>query len=275
MNLNKDYQLILQKLITWLHELITLLPNILLAAIVLVAGIFISRWIKNIAARLIKKFLKSNTLTNLFTTVIYVFFIGVTLFSVLSILQLNKAVTSILAGAGIVGLALAFAFQDIAANFISGIFLSLRRPIHIGHTVKIGDYTGKVETINLRDTILRTSQGQMVIIPNKDIFQNPIENFSLLGKRRMDLKICIGITNDLQKVKDVTIKAVRGIEDLSEEDEITLYYTEFTNNAVNCVVRLWVKTPDQINYVIVCDAAIMRIKKTYDENNIQFGCDDN
>jgi len=273
MDLNKDYQLILQKLITWVHELIKLIPNILLATIVLVAGIFISRWIKNIISKFIKKIIRSNTLSNLFTTIIYIFLIGITLFSVLSILNLNKAVTSILAGAGIVGLALAFAFQDIAANFISGIFLSFRRPIHIGDTVKIGNYTGKVEAINLRDTVLRTSQGQMVIIPNKDIFQNPIENFSILGKRRMDLKLCIALENDLQKVKDITIKAVQGIEDVSEEDEVSLYYYEFADSTVNCTIRLWVKTEDQLNYVKVCDAAIMRIKKSYEENGIKLGCD--
>ena len=89
-----------------------------------------------------------------------------------------------LAGAGVVGLALAFAFQDIAANFISGIFISFRKPLHIDDIVKIGDYMGRVEEINLRDTVLRTFQGQMVIIPNKNVFQNPIENYSMLGKRR-------------------------------------------------------------------------------------------
>ena len=119
----------------------------------------------------------------------------------LSILQLDKAVTSILAGAGIIGLALAFAFQDIAANFISGIFISFRKPIKLGDVVKINDYMGKVEQINLRDTIILTFQGQMVIIPNKDVFQSPIENYSLLGRRRLDLVVGVSYGDDLEKVK--------------------------------------------------------------------------
>jgi len=119
---------------------------------------------------------------------------------VLSILKLNTAVTSILAGAGIIGLALAFAFQDIAANFISGIFISFRRPLRVGDIVKVKDYMGKVEEINLRDTILRTFQGQTVIIPNKEVFQNPIENFSRLGKRRIDLWIGVSYGKTWRKL---------------------------------------------------------------------------
>ena len=103
-----------------------------------------------------KKLSRNDTLTGLFTSIVYIFFISVTLFTVLNILKLHKAVTSIPARAGIIGLALAFAFQDIAASFISGIFISIRRPMAPGDVVKIKDYMGKVEEINLRDTVIRT-----------------------------------------------------------------------------------------------------------------------
>ena len=215
MDFNNAYQLIAQKLEGWLHDLIRLLPNILLAAIVLVIGIFIAGWIRKLAAKIIAKISHNTTLNGLFASVVYIFFVGIAIFTALSILQLDKAVTSILAGAGIVGLALAFAFQDIAANFISGIFISFRRPLHIGDIVKVKDYMGKVEEINLRDTVLRTFKGQLVIIPNKDVFQNPIENYTLLGKRRFDLAIGVSYGDDLEKVKTVTLNAVKGIPELS------------------------------------------------------------
>jgi len=194
--------------------------------------------------------------------------LGVTFFVALSILNLDKAVTSILAGAGIIGLALAFAFQDIASNFMSGIFLSIRRPLHTGDIVQIKDYMGKITQINLRDTVLRTFQGQMVIIPNKEVLQNPIENYSLLGKRRMDLTVGVSYGDDLQKVKNVTLKALEGIEGLTKDDEITFFYKEFGDSSINFDVRLWVHTPEQPEYLQVRSEAVMRIKKAYDENNI-------
>jgi small-conductance mechanosensitive channel len=268
MNFNNAYQLILGKLSLWLHSFIRLLPNILLAALLLVIGIYLAGRIKKIAVDLVKKISHNTTLVNLFASVIHIFFIGVTIFTVLSILQLDKAVTSILAGAGIIGLALAFAFQDIAANFISGIFISFRRPLYVGDVVKIKDYMGKVEEVNLRDTIIRTFQGQMVIIPNKEVFQNPIENFSLLGKRRIDLNIGVSYGDDLEKVKQITLEAVRGIEGLSNEDETTLFYNEFGDSSINFLLRLWIKSPEQPIYLNVGSEAIMRIKKAYDENDI-------
>jgi small-conductance mechanosensitive channel len=187
---------------------------------------------------------------------------------VLSILQLDKAVTSILAGAGIIGLALAFAFQDIAANFISGIFISFRRPVHIGDIVKIKDYMGKVEEINLRDTVIRTFQGQMVIIPNKDVFQSPIENFTLLGKRRIDLTIGVSYGDDLQKVEDITLEALKDIKGLCTEEQATLFYKEFGDSSINFVLRLWVSSTSQPDFLRLGSEAIKRIKKAYDENDI-------
>ncbi len=268
MDINEAYKLIMQKLTAWMHGFIRMLPNILLAAVVLVLGLYVSKRIKKIAAKLIAKVSTNTTLNNLFASIVYIFFIGITLFSVLSILQLDKAVTSVLAGAGIAGLALALAFQDIAGNFISGIFISFRRPLHIGDIVKIKDYMGKVEEINLRDTTIRTFQGEMVIIPNKEVFQNPIENYSLLGKRRFDLSVGVSYGEDLEKVMEVTLNAVKGIVGLSEDDETTMFYNEFGDSSINFVIRIWINTPDQPEYLKVGSEAIMRIKKAYDENDI-------
>lgn len=266
--MSKAYDLVVGKLMLWVREMIRLLPNIALAMLILVVGLIISKWVKNLAGRAFHRMFQHSSLTNLFRSSVHIFLIGVTLFVALSVLKLDKAVTSILAGAGIAGLALAFAFQDVAANFMSGIFLSIRRPLHIGHIVEIKGFMGKVVEINLRDTVIKTFQGKMVIVPNKEVFQNPIENYSMLGKRRMDLTIGVSYGDDLEKVKRVTLEAVANIEHLSTHDETTLFFTEFADSSINFVIRLWVNTPEQIEYLTVQSEAIMRIKKAYDENNI-------
>lgn len=223
---------------------------------------------KGFSKKIIRRFSDNTTLNGLFASVVYIFFTGVTLFIVLSILHLDKAVVSVLAGAGVVGLALAFAFQDIAANFISGIFISFRKPLHIGDIVKISDYMGRVEEINLRDTVLKTFQGQMVIIPNKQVFQNPIENYSMLGKRRVDLTIGVSYGEDLERVREVTLGALQGMKGLSDIDDITFFYKEFGDNSINYLLRIWINTPDQPEYLAAGSEAILRIKKAYDANDI-------
>lgn len=268
MDFNQVYRLISQKLTIWLHELIKLVPNLLLAAIILITGLFLAKWFKAIITKLLGKLTHNDTINNLLISTLNITFIGIILFTVLSILRLDKAVTSILAGAGLLGLALAFAFQDIAANFISGIFISFRKPFRVGEIVQLKEYMGKVEEINLRDTVLRLFQGQKVIIPNKDVFQNPIENFSVLGKRRMDITIGVSYGEDLDRVKEITLNAVANLPNLSKSDESTLYYREFADSSVNFMLRLWVNSAQQPDYLELASAAIMSIKRAYDENNI-------
>lgn len=268
MDIKNAYDLINDKITTWINEIIKLLPNIALAILILILGFFIANLFKKLLRKLVSRFINNKTLEKLFSNLVYIILLGVIIFIALSVLQLDKAVTTILAGAGILGLALAFAFQDIASNFMSGIFLSIRRPIHVGDVVKIKDYMGKIEEINLRDTVIRTYQGQMVIIPNREVFQSPIENFTMLGKRRMDLEVGISYGDDLENVKKVTLAAVNGIEGVSTEDQTTLFYTGFGDSSINFVLRIWVATTDQVNYLQVKSQAIIEIKKAYDKNNI-------
>ena len=267
MDFSKAYDLIIGKLITWMDLLIKMLPNLLLAAVVLVIGIFIAKYIRRLSMKLIAKVSHNTTLNSLFASVVYVVAIGIVLFTSLTILNLDKAVTTILAGAGVLGLGLAFAFQDIAANFMSGIFISFRKPINIDDIVEIKGFLGRVKEINLRDTVVQTFTGHMVIIPNKEVFQNPIENFSLLGKRRMDLAVGVSYGDDLDKVKKISLDAVAGIEGLSE-DESTLYFTEFGDSSINFTIRLWSSSADQPHYLKVKSDAIMSLKAAFDKNDI-------
>ena len=267
-DINKISNLISEKLNYWVESIIKLLPNIALAALVMVIGFYIAKFVRKIASKLIHKISKNLTLNNLFSSIIYFIFIGIVIFTVLSILQLDKAVTSILAGAGILGLALAFAFQDIAANFMSGIFISFRKPLKVGDIVDVKGYMGKVKEVNLRDTVVETFQGQTVIIPNKEVFQNPIENYSYLQKRRFDLSVGVSYGENLEKVRELTLNAVSDIEELSKVDTTQVFFVEFGDSSINLSVRMWINTPEQSVYNKVGSEAIMKIKKAYDANNI-------
>lgn len=268
MDIYKALELIQQKLMIWLREFIKMLPNLVLAVVVLMLGLYLSKLVRNVTRRVVRRLSHGAVITDLLSSFIYILSVGITIFIALSILQLDKAVTTILAGAGIAGIALAFAFQDIAANFMSGILLIVRKPLRVGDIVKVKDYMGKVNTITLRDIVLRTFQGQMVIIPNKEVFQNPIENFSLLGKRRMDLTIGVSYGEDLDKVKEVVLNAVCEIQGIAADDPITIFYEAFVESSINFSLRIWAATPEQIDYLRVRDEAIRRIKKAFDENDI-------
>ena len=116
-----------------------------------------------------------------------------------------------------------FALQDIASNFVSGVLMALRKPIQIGDVIESNSHFGTVININLRSTINRTMQGQHVHIPNKDIYNKPIINYSEEGKRRIDLKCGVSYGDDLEKVKQVTIEAIQSIEYILPKEGVTLF----------------------------------------------------
>jgi small conductance mechanosensitive channel len=268
MNLNKAYTLLSEKLISWFDALIKLLPNLALAAIVVVLGIFISKLLRRYSLKMIKKFSALETINKLFASFMYILGIGITLFTALDILNLDKAVTTALTGAGILGLALAFAFQDIAANFMSGIFMSFRHPFNVGDLVIINDKMGQIEAINLRDTTLITLQGQRVIIPNKQVFQNTIENYTSTGSRRLDFNIGVSYGDDLEKVKNITIAAVESLSFRDQSKKVNLVYEGFGESSINFMIRIWLSSTEQSSYLEARSEAIMMIKKAYDHNNI-------
>lgn len=122
MEIKKYYDIIIQKLIAWSEQLVEMLPNFLLAILVLVAFVYLGKIIRNLTQKLLVRTLNNNSLSLIVSKIIYVIVLAIGSFAALSLLNLDKTVSSLLAGAGIIGLALGFAFQDIATNFIAGFF---------------------------------------------------------------------------------------------------------------------------------------------------------
>jgi small-conductance mechanosensitive channel len=266
--INEAYNLVTDKVETWIDTFIQMLPNLVVALIVLIVFYVIGKVIRNAIGRLLKKVTDNKTIVNLLETVVRVMIIGIGVFIALSILQLDGAVTSLLAGAGIIGLALGFAFQDIASNFISGVILSIRHPFGIGDIIDTNGFYGTVEKLNLRNTIVKTPQGQIVYIPNKSVFENPLQNFTSSRERRIDLSCGVSYGDDLEKAKKVAIEAVESLDNYAEEKGVEFYYDEFGGSSINFKVRFWVNFKNNPDYWSARSDAIMAITKKFDENDI-------
>lgn len=268
MDINEAYNLIAGKLEAWIDTLIQMLPNLAVALLVLIAFYVTGKLIRNAIGKLLSKVTNNRTIINLLETIVGVMIIGIGIFIALSILKLDGAVTSLLAGAGIIGLALGFAFQDIASNFISGIILSIRHPFGIGDIIETNDVYGTVQKMNLRNTILHTPQGQIVYIPNKSVFENVLRNFTSSGERRIDLACGISYGDDLEKARQVAIEAVKSLDNYYAQKGVEFYYDEFGGSSINFKIRFWVNFRSNPDYWSARSDAIMAITRKFDENDI-------
>lgn len=267
-DVQKIYEIISEKLDTWFTTAIEMLPNLVMALIVMILFYVLAKIIKRFTGKLLAKVTYNKTVTNLSQTILGIMILGTGLFFSLSILNLDGTVTSLLAGAGIIGLALGFAFQDIAANFISGILLSVRHPFGIGDVIKTNDYFGTVQELNLRNTIIRTPQGQIVYVPNKVVFENPFTNYTKNGERRVDLACGISYGDDLEKVKKVTIDAISTVKERDQDRDVELFFYEFGSSSINFEVRFWIDFRNNPDFWVAQSEAIMKLKKAFDENDI-------
>ena len=268
MNLGNAWNLLSRKVAGWGRQFVLLLPNLLMAVLVIVVTWIVARMVRSLVARLLKRVSHSEQVNWLLAQTVYVAIFAAGTFIALGILGLDKTVASLMAGAGIVTLALGFAFQDIAANLMAGIYLSVRRPFRRGHLIKAQDYFGTVNQINLRWTEVYTQQGQLVLIPNKQVFENPIMNYSALGRRRIDLNVGVSYGDDLVKAKEVAIRAVEEIPERLPERPIELYYEEIGESSINFVIRFWVPFSKQADYLGARSEAIIRIKQAFDAEGI-------
>lgn len=260
--------LLTDKLDGWLEALILMLPNLILALLILVLFWLLSRVTRSGVRHTLERTGMTATIRYLVTTAVSVSVLATGLFIALGALGLDKTLTSLLAGVGILGLALGFAFQSIASNFIAGIMISVRQPFSVGQVIETHDYFGTVQEINLRSTVLESPQGQIVRIPNREVFENPLVNYSTLRRRRIDLAVGISYGDDLDKAKHLTIEAVEGIEGRLENRPVELFYEEFGASSINFVVRFWIPFHQQAEFLDAQSQAIQRIKRTFDDNDI-------
>ncbi len=267
-NLQTAFGIVADKIERWMETKTAMLPNLVVAVLLLLLFYGIARIIRSLSHRLLDRFSEKAAINNLFATLLYLMTLGIGLIMALNVLHLEQTVTSLLAGAGIIGLALGFAFQDITANFISGILIAFRKPIQVGDIIKTEEFMGKVEKIDLRVTVIRTFQGLHVIIPNKDVFQTPVTNFTKTHDRRIDLEVGVSYAEDLEHVRRVAIKAVEDLPYLLPGKQVELHYKEFGDSSINFVLMLWIHYPDEPGYWKARSDAIIAVKKAFDDEGI-------
>ncbi|MEO8473843.1 MAG: mechanosensitive ion channel family protein [Chryseolinea sp.] len=268
MNFSHWTTLIVEKLERWLTASIKLLPNLTVAVITVVAGYFVAKLVRRIAYKLTLKISHSDSVSGVVSGILQTLTMVIAATIALGVLNLDTVVSSLLAGVGIVGLALGFAFQDLSSNFISGLFMAFKRPFEIGDQVETNAFIGTIHDIRLRDTTLYTTQGLHVIIPNKDIFQKPIINYSRSENRRVELDFTVANTTDLAFAESVIRDAIKELNSDSLVSEIELYYTGIEDPKIKLKVSFKIESADPKEFMKQRHLAIRSIYKAFADHQI-------
>jgi small conductance mechanosensitive channel len=257
------------KLQGWLSAIIQNIPNLILAIIVMAASYFVARYTRKIILKLVEARVPQKSIANIIAKISAVVVVIAGLFLALGILNLSKMLTSLLAGAGVAGLAIGLALQGTLSNTFAGVVISFRKRIQLGNWVETNGYSGEVIDVNLKEFVLKEADNNIVVIPNKMILENPLKNYSLTTKMRVAIECGVGYESDLDKVKSLTKKTVaNAFEQVESADDVEFYYTEFGDSSINYLCRFWIDAESMLEKLHAKTTAIIEIKKAYDEAGI-------
>jgi small conductance mechanosensitive channel len=184
-----------------------------------------------------------------------------------AISQLGIETTSFIAIFGAAGLAVGLALQGSLSNFAAGVLIVLFRPYRVGDFIEGAGIAGVVEQVQILTTVLRTGDNKRIIVPNGQIMESIITNYSANDTRRIDMVVGVSYEDDLDKVRSVLEELVAAEERILDDPACTIAVSELADSSVNFVVRPWVSTADYWGVKFDMTEAI---KKRFDKEDITF-----
>ena len=243
--------------------LMTYGPPLLLAVVVLIVGL----WVINRFVAATRKTLEMRsfdpTLGRFLTSLLGVVFKALLLISVASMIGI--ATTSFIAILGAAGLAIGLALQGSLANFAGGVLVLMFRPFKVGDFIEAQGVSGTVAEIQIFNTVIKTPDNKVMIVPNGPISNGIITNYSKESTRRVDFVFGIGYGDDMAQARSVLEGLVAADDRILSDPPSKVVVSELADSSVNFTVRVWVNAPD---YWGVYFDMTESVKLAFDQANI-------
>ncbi|MEP3348096.1 MAG: mechanosensitive ion channel family protein [Litoreibacter sp.] len=248
-------------------RLITSLPLILLAIVILP----FTWWLSSLAAKGLRRWFLGGIASPFLRDIVAraialpIFLLG--LFVVLQVAGLTQIAVSLVGGAGVLGIVVGFAFRDIAENFLASLLLSIRRPFRAGEYIEVTGIGGTVLSMNTRSTVLLSSEGNHIQIPNAAVFKNTIVNYSASANRRNTLEVGVGYDVSVARAQDIILEVVNGHEAVLSEPAPMILVDSLGSSTVNVKAYFWVDA-HSYSMLKVKSALLRLVKKALTEHGV-------
>ncbi|MFC5051938.1 mechanosensitive ion channel domain-containing protein [Rubritalea spongiae] len=249
------------------RALVTKLPLIAAALALLFFGYLLSRFISkhhNWLDRMNVSSLSKQLILRLITLAIGL----LTVLTALELLDATAIVGAIIGAAGLVGIALGFAFKNIVENYLAGVLLSTRNPFEIGDSVEIDGNTGKVALLTARDTVLVTLDGNHLRIPNAVVMNSVLTNFTRNPLRRFDFYVGVSTDFDLDKVKRIAMDILKENPAVLEDPSPMVVVDNLGDSSVMIRLFGWVNQTNH-DFLKSKSESIRLVKEAFDDAGIE------
>ena len=245
--------------------IVALGKNLVIALVIFYVG----RFVISLVVRGLRKVMQKNgvdkTLETFVCNLVRMVLLVVVIIAAIGALGIHT--TSFIAIFGAAGLAVGLALQGSLSNFAAGVLIVLFRPYKVGDFIEAAGINGVVEQVQILTTILKTGDNKQVIVPNSQIMDSIITNYSANDTRRVDMVVGVSYDDDLDKVRQTIEELVAAEDRILDEPACTIAVSALADSSVNFVVRPWVKTSDYWGVMFDMTEAI---KKRFDKEGISF-----
>ncbi len=264
--LDLDPGVIIERLDSWVDGAVRLLPNIVVAIVVFVIFIGLAALAKRLVIGQGARRSRHNLGEVLGGFVKWVVMVlGFLLAATIVVPTLNPG--DLIAGLGVSSIAIGFAFKDILQNWLAGLLILLRQPFNINDQIEIDGYEGTVERIETRATIIRTYDGQNVVMPNSNVYTNAVLVKTAHNKRRSQYDVGIGYGDDIDAACQAIRTALADIDEVQAEPAAEAFAWDLAASWTTIRVRWWTDSR-RADVVRVQSQVIRAIKKALDDAHI-------
>ena len=234
-----------------------------------IAIFFIGRIVARVVTDGIRKLMASRKADKILQTFVsnLVYWALMTFVIIAAINQVGVQTTSLIAIMGAAGLAIGLALQGSLSNFAAGVLIVMFRPYRVGDWIEAAGIAGSVDRVQILATVLNTGDNKQIIVPNAQIMNGIITNYSANDARRIDFVIGIGYDDDIDKARDTLQQLVDADDRILEVPACLIAVSDLAESSVNFIVRPWVRSTD---YSTVKYELTEAIKKRFDKEGISF-----
>ncbi len=244
------------------------LPYLIVGALVFLMFWLLAKGIKKVINRVaIQSHAIDDMLANLVSRIVSAF---VTIFGFLAacvVIFPSFKPGDIIAGLGITSVAIGFAFERHPAKFLRGILILWRRPFRVGDQIRVKDFEGTVEEINMRSTRLKTYDGERAILPNGDVYTSSVLVRTAYDQRRVKFVVGIGYPDSIEEARQVIHDVLKRTDGVLPDPGPWVYVSELAGSSVNLTVYFWVSS-QQANVLKVSDQVVTGIELALDKAGI-------
>jgi small-conductance mechanosensitive channel len=242
----KDTNVLIQGFVDFWHALVAQLPQIATGIVIFLLAVYVARLLQHGVERALRRGSADVHAHLVVGKLVYFGFIVIGLVVGLSVAGVNLAV--LVGTLGLASVGLGFALSDILSNFVAGIVLLLEHPFTRNDFIITKDAQGIVEDIRVRATVLRTPDGQRVLVPNKLLFTEVLTNASATTRRRLQMIINIPYTEDTTRIRELLVESTTAVDGVEEEPAPQLVTQDFGQGALQLMLWFWVdpRTTDML-----------------------------